>query len=101
MADLPPIDAGALEGALERMSSSPSDRDRGRILRSLVGNFTCTCDEALRLVRAMHDSPATVAAAVSVHAMLRDQERFEAVVLAGLRWEEERQDVRDALAVGK
>lgn len=100
MADRGEADAAALTAVSERLATAPSDRDRLRVLGNFVDNFTVTCAEALGpLVRAMHDSPAVVKAGTLAHGMVRDQDAFESVLLAGLKWEDDRKDIRAALGL--
>ena len=93
------MDKVTLDGLVEQLKAMPSDKDRQRLLRNGLDNFTVSASIASQLVSLFHMSDAIVAAAVLVYPLVEDKDNFEAEVLAKFKFEEERAEVREKVGM--
>jgi hypothetical protein len=89
-------DLNNLKEQLERMQR---DKDRVRLVVAAAENFRFSTAQVLELVNMQHFGDARNQTAILTYPQLTDPEKFEAVVLASFKFEEDKTEIKDSLGL--
>jgi hypothetical protein len=93
-----PMPSDEEEALLTQIGNMRRDADRLRLLRNAAFSYTLSCDFIKRAVAPIEFTEGRVDACVLLHAAARDSDAFESTVLMALRFEDERNQVRQKLS---
>ncbi|CAK9028786.1 Uncharacterized protein SCF082_LOCUS18511 [Durusdinium trenchii] len=95
-----PLTESMFEQKLAQVRNQPSERDRGRLLRNIAGNFTMSAQQAFELCNECHDSESKIAAGEALYEAVTDQEQFVETCVAKLfKFAEDREEFCQKLGV--
>jgi len=93
-----PMPADEEESLLTQIGNMRRDADRLRLLRNAAFSYTMTCDFIKRAIAPIEFSEGRIDACALLHAAASDPANFEGIVLKALRFEDERNKVRERLS---